>query len=89
MTDSAAVDTDLLVAAMVVEHEHADRELVPPPANAYDEVLRTGRALGLAGDVHDAVIVRTPATTGLALTTVDRGLHRLADGVVPCTLLPG
>lgn len=131
-TRRTAIDTNLLVAAVVVEHEHHDlaigpavaadavlgqvlaeawsvlrrhfrisaddtsrlllayrteRELVSPPADAYDEVLRTGRALGLAGDVHDAVIVRTAAMEDLALSTVDRGLHRLADGIVPCRLL--
>lgn len=132
VAEHRAVDTNLLVAALVVEHEHHEvavepsvdadvvlgqvlveswsvlrrhfrvsaddtsrlllgyrsgRRLVPPPAEAYDEVLRTGRALGLAGNVHDAVIVRTAVSNDLALSTVDRGLHRLADGVVDCTLV--
>ena len=133
MRDGAAVDTNVLVAAHIVDHEHHDiaanaaaaashvlgqvlveawsvlrrhfrlsadavgtmliaylddRELVAPVEDDYREVMRTGRAAGLAGNVHDAVTVRTAGRSGLALTTLDAGQHRLADGVVACRLLP-
>lgn len=50
MPDGAAVDTNVLITAL-------NRTLVAPSVVAYDTVLRTGQALGLAGHVHDAVIV--------------------------------
>jgi predicted nucleic acid-binding protein len=133
MSDGAAVDTNVLVAAHIVDHEHHDvaadaaaaashalgqvlveawsvlrrhfrlsadavgtmlvaylddRDLVAPAGDDYLRVMQTGRAAALAGNVHDAVIVHTAARTDLALTTLDTGLHRLADGVVACRLLP-
>lgn len=133
MAEGTAVDTNVLVAAHVVEHEHHDlageaaaiashvlgqvtveawsvlrrhfrlsadvvsaillayvddRQLVAPSVGAYEQVLRTGRSLSLAGNVHDAVIVQTVREAGLDLMTLDAGLHRLADGVVTCRLLP-
>ena len=51
------------------------------------QVVRAGRAAALAGNIHDAVIVGTASQAGLGLTTLDAGLHRLADGVVACRLL--
>ncbi|MGH8929503.1 MAG: PIN domain-containing protein [Egibacteraceae bacterium] len=133
MAERSAVDTNVLVAAHIADHEHhevaadaaaaasdvlgqvtvetwsvlrrhfrlsadavsamllayvEDRQLVPPPVDAYRQVLRTGRSLALAGNVHDAVIVHTAKDAGLRLATLDAGLHRLADGMVPCDLLP-
>ena len=132
MAEASAVDTNVLVAAHVIDHEHhalskdvaADathvlgqvavecwsvlrrhfrlpvdsvatmlnsyleaRSLVAPADTAYRQALRTGRALGLAGNIHDAVIVRTAEHSNLRLTTLDAGLHRLADGVIGCDLL--
>lgn len=63
------------------------RELHVPSADVYDRVLRTGRALQLAGDAHDAVTVQSAREAGLHLVTLDPDVHRLADGVVWCTLL--
>ena len=102
MPDGTAVDTNVLIAALIIDHEHHgiagrvaadathvlgqvaveawsvlrrrfrlpadtvaslvtsyvdDRTLVAPSVLAYDTVLRTGQALGLAGHVHDAVIL--------------------------------
>ncbi len=133
MADGTAVDTNVLVAAHLLEHEHHDiageaaaaashvlgqvtveawsvlrrqfrlsadvvaamllayvdgRELAAPTSEAYGQVLRTGRSLSLAGNVHDAVIVQTARGARLGLSTLDAGLHRLADGVIACSLLP-
>ena len=132
MADASAVDTNVLVAAVIRDHEHHDlagaaaasashvlgqvaveawsvlrrhfrlpvdtvatlitdyvdeRTLVAPPVDAYRDVLRTGRAAALAGNVHDAVIVSTAQRTGLRLSTLDVGVQRLADGVVAWDLL--
>lgn len=134
LADAGVVDTNVLVAAHIREHEHhdaaglsaagashvlgqvtveawsvlrrhfrlsadavaamllayiAERALVPPTEGAYQRVLRTGRSLALAGNVHDAVIVQTAADAGLHVSTLDAGLHRLADGVIDCTLISG
>lgn len=64
-----------------------DRELVVATPDVYDQVLRTGRATALAGNVHDAVIVRTAEQAGLRLVTCDRGMANLANGVVSCEYL--
>lgn len=132
MDDAGAVDTNVLVAAHIRDHEHHDaageaaaaashalgqvtveawsvlrrhfrlstdvvaamllayveqRPVVPPTEGAYRRVLRTGRSLALGGNVHDAIIVQTAADAGLHIATLDAGLHRLADGVIACTLL--
>ena len=66
----------------------ACRALVAPTQAVYCQMLRTARTAALAGNIHDAVIVRTAERSPLRLTTLDAGLHRLAEGVVTCHLLP-
>ena len=79
-----AADT---VATMITTYV-AGRGLVAPTEAVYRQVLQTARTAVLAGNIHDAVIVRTAERSPLRLTTLDAGLHRLAEGVVACHLLP-
>lgn len=48
------------------------REVLVATAEDYKEVFRTGSALGLRGDIHDAVIWRTCTSSGIDLVTLDR-----------------
>ena len=128
----SAVDTNVLIAALIREHEHhelalapaaeathvlgqvaveawsvlrrhfrlpsdlvetmlgryrAPRTMLAPSVDAYERALQRGAEAGLAGDIHDGVIVHTAAEAGLHLSTLDAGLHRLASGLVSCALL--
>ena len=55
--------------------------IVPTPASAYEEVLRTGRKLNLGGNVHDLLIALTCRHHGLQLATLDRRQATLAADV--------
>lgn len=65
----------------------SSRALVGVTGATYAKVLAVGRSLNLGGNIHDAVVVQTCAGGGLALSTLDRGMRRLADGRLDCTLL--
>lgn len=54
------------------------RQLVAPSGEAFEDILAQGPALDLGGNVHDYIIVRTAATHGLQVLTLDRGMARLA-----------
>lgn len=62
-------------------------ETFAPGLDDYREVFRTGRSLGLVGNVHDAVIVAACDAIGLSLVTLDRGQARLARGRIGCEYL--
>ena len=58
---------------------------------AYAEILRTGRALNLGGNVHDLLIALTCRDHGLPLVTLDRRQATLAaelTGLDTTLLLP-
>lgn len=59
-----------------------ERRLVVAPVEAYRAVLEHGAGFQLAGNVHDFVIVVTARLAGLALSTFDRGMQRLATDTV-------
>ncbi|MFP5308719.1 MAG: PIN domain-containing protein [Actinomycetes bacterium] len=66
--------------------------IVATPASVYTEVLQTGRALNLGGNVHDLIIALTCRAHGLPLVTLDRRQSTLASGVASLDvtlLLPG
>lgn len=58
------------------------RTLVIPDATVYDELLLRGASIGLAGNVHDFVIVETARRAGLSLATFDKGMRHLATSTV-------
>lgn len=58
-----------------------------PDLDDYRDVFRTGRALGLAGNVHDAVTVAACEAQDLSLVTLDRAQARLARGRIGCEYL--
>ncbi|MGH3949665.1 MAG: hypothetical protein ACRDSE_11150, partial [Pseudonocardiaceae bacterium] len=50
----------------------SDRELLVATADDFTDVFRTGSALGLRGDIHDAVIWQACRRSGIDLITLDR-----------------
>jgi predicted nucleic acid-binding protein len=50
----------------------SDRTILAATADDFREVFRTGAALGLRGDIHDAVIWHTCHRSGVDLITLDR-----------------
>lgn len=69
---------------------HPKRIATLPP-NAYADVFGRARALGLGGNIHDALIAKTCAHHKLPLATLDRRQHALAlvFGVESTYLLAG
>ncbi len=59
-----------------------DRILVVPDVDVYRELVDVGAGLGLAGNVHDFVIVHTASNAGVRLVTFDRGMARLSTATV-------
>jgi predicted nucleic acid-binding protein len=55
--------------------------IVATPTSAYAEVLGTGRALHLGGNVHDLLIALTCLAHGLPLVTLDRRQSTVAAGL--------
>lgn len=62
-------------------------EAFAPSVEDCRAVFVTGSSQGLAGNVHDAIIVASCASRSLTLVTLDRGQARLARGQVTCELL--
>lgn len=58
-----------------------DKHIAATSPSAYVEVLRTGRALNLGGNVHDLLIAMTCRDHGLPLVTLDRRQSTLAAGL--------
>lgn len=72
--------------AMVLGSYLEVRELAVPDATIYRGVIAGGRALRLAGNVHDFVIARTARTLGLRLVTLDRGMRRFTEAEIDLLL---
>lgn len=62
-----------------IEHWAGDtRRIAALPAAAYADVFGRARALGLGGNIHEALVARTCAEHNLPLATLDRRQHAIA-----------
>ena len=130
---SFAVDTSVIIASTIAEHEHhtaahgamvrathlpaaclaeswsvltrafgldpvtvghvitalakSDRELLAATHEDYTEVFRHGSAIGLRGDIHDALIWQACRRSGVDLVTLDRRWVRRAGQPDRCRYL--